>query len=463
MSKHQVIDILRRFSKIERKRFGLFINSPYHNSSTHLVKLSEYILNEKIIRLEDLYQLLYPSQVYKRQTINNLLSMLQKQINQFLELEFQAKNKQVEQTLNLLSIYRKRKLPKAYHKQEIQLKKQLVQAEILDVEGHYLHYQKELEWYTQQESINPIAANNLQQLMHHFDIHYIANTLRYAVIALAHQRVSQKKYSFALLDVILAKIEQENYLEEPCIALYYYAYQVMHEGNDINFNQLKEKIMEYWKVFDEEMIRSLLRVSINYCIRQINKSRSDFLAEIFELYQFGVEKKYLFEDGELSRFTYKNIVSTAIKLKAYQQLKDFIDQHTQDLHPKYQKDYHDFCLAKWYYVSQKNHPKAIELLSRIDLEDLWLQIDTKVTLAKVYYESKEYEALDYLLDSFKRYIKRHKKLSPVYQNSYLQFISFLQQLTKLTMDKKNAQESLKKALLDAQRLPEKSWLLEQLN
>ena len=52
---------------------------------------------------------------------------------------------------------------------------------------------------------------------------------------------------------------------------------------------------------------------MNGCVKKINEGLVNFYEEALDLYQQGLEKKWLLEDNVLSQFTYHNIVKAGLK------------------------------------------------------------------------------------------------------------------------------------------------------
>ena len=100
------------------------------------------------------------------------------------------------------------------------------------------------------------------------------------------------------------------------------------------------------------------------------------------------------------------------------------------------------------------------LFQEVSQGDVLLHADTKVSLVKIYCEQSEFEALDYLLDSFSTFIQRHKELSDFHRLGYRNFIKYVKKLTQAQS------HSHKKKLIEAieqeKILPEKQWILQQL-
>ena len=64
----------------------------------------------------------------------------------------------------------------------------------------------------------------------------------------------------------------------------------------------------------------------NYCIQQINRGERQFLKETFNLFKDQLEKELLLDEyGFLDQWHYKNIVTTAIRLKEMEWTQNFIE------------------------------------------------------------------------------------------------------------------------------------------
>ncbi len=108
---------------------------------------------------------------------------------------------------------------------------------------------------------------------------------------------------------------------------------------------------------------------------------------------------------------------------------------------------------------QKKYDAVLTLLQAVEYNDIFYMLDAKVTLIKTFYEIKEYESLDALLDSFSILLRRKKSISQQYKTIYLRFIRFVKQLLKANSKIKHKQ--LLAQLEEAKNVADKGWLLEK--
>ena len=149
----------------------------------------------------------------------------------------------------------------------------------------------------------------------------------------------------------------------------------------------------------------------NYCIEQINKGQRQFLQESFMLYKDQLEKELLMDNnGFLSQWHYKNIVTAGIRLEEMDWTYHFIEKYKTRLNPEVVENAYTFNLASYYYSSQQ-FEKVLELLVRVEYTDVRYSLAAKSLLLRTYYDLEAYEALLSLTRSFAQYLSRNKLIS----------------------------------------------------
>ena len=108
-----------------------------------------------------------------------------------------------------------------------------------------------------------------------------------------------------------------------------------------------------------------------------------------------------------------------------------MEKEKEHLLPSLREAIFHYNLAACYFEQQQFSP-AIRLLQGLTFEDVYYELSAKVLLCKVYFESRELEALFYLIDAFKRFLKRNKQVSPQNRTHYLNFLKYLRSLSVLT-------------------------------
>ncbi|HNM28010.1 MAG TPA: hypothetical protein PKL15_21355, partial [Saprospiraceae bacterium] len=116
-----------------------------------------------------------------------------------------------------------------------------------------------------------------------------------------------------------------------------------------------------------------------------------------------------------------------------------------------------FNLADLFFYTGR-YAEAQQHLSQLEFSDVHYNLDAKEMLAKIYYETEAFDALDSLLHAFKSYLQRNRIITENVRKAYLNFIKWLRLLLRATPDKHAA---LRLRIEKSDRVTAKNWLLEQ--
>jgi len=468
MKKSRLIKVLRSFSERELRQFGKYLASPYLNTQAEATRLYEYIVtalrrnDDAVLDKKKAYQKVYAKQAYKDIEIRLLMSALLKQAEQFLAMEKYRADQATAETY-LAQAYRERKLAKSFRHTLKNIRTRQQKKPKHDAHTQYrasLLYAEEYLFSLQE---NRQVERDLQawhDTLNHF---FIAETLRQTCILLTHGRVAEKEYDFLLLTDILKQIEtRADLLGIPAIQVYYHIYHTLIGGqNEAHFSQLKAGIIKYGEGFPQAELREIYTHAINHCVRQRNKTKDVvFLQELFDLYQVGLEQDAFLENGFLSRWRYKNIVSAGLMLREFEWVERFIYEYESKLERKYRKDSLTYNLAFLYHATQQ-YDKAISQLNQVKFNDVFFNLNARNLLLKIYLELREYEVLEAHLNSFEVFIRR-KNIANPRRSDYLNIIKLSRKIIQLNPHDKAAKVALRKEI-EAEKNPStRAFLLEIL-
>ncbi|MEZ5058842.1 MAG: hypothetical protein R2879_17550 [Saprospiraceae bacterium] len=307
------------------------------------------------------------------------------------------------------------------------------------------------------------ADLNLQSLSRQLDLSYASQKLQQACLLVSHMAVFKKEYEFGLFEQVLEFVEKENLIEVPAIGIYYHLYKALKQDNaTLNFHQLKQLIFENDDQFSKAEMRDLIILAINFCIRKYNDGSREYLEEEFDLYKKGLEEGFLLQNGYLSRFTYRNVVTVGLILKAYDWVEDFNAAYKPFLEEKHQEVMFHFNQARLLYETRK-YDEAVEMLQGFESQDLLLNLSSKALIIKVYFEWGEFDLLQSHLDAFKTYLRRRKNQIGYHQSLYTNLINYTQKVLELPPGDKKSMAEITQTIQQQKNLAEKEWLLSRLN
>lgn len=325
--------------------------------------------------------------------------------------------------------------------------------------NHALH----LEAYHSLLQQGRTKAFNLQELSDSQDVAFVCEKLRTGCMLLSHQAVASADYEPGLLAPVLDFLRGHAYLNVPAVAVYYHGYyaQAGGEGSDAHFRELKILLDAHAAQFSPAEVHDLYLMAVNFCVRRINQSEEKYFRELFELYQSGLLHGALLEDGFLSRWTYRNITATALRLREFEWTHRFLHEYAPKLADDHREGTFHYNLARYCYDTGKLH-EAMQHLVRMEYDDVLQNLLAKVLLCKIYYQLDEWNALENQLDSIQIYLRR-KKVLGYHRDNSLNTIRYFRRLVALSFTDTAAVERFRSDVAAEPVLAEREWFLGMMN
>ena len=475
MQQSKLIEVFFSLTSTERTALRKFVHSPYFNKREDVILLLDYLEktdNEKTEHLskEKTFSAIFPDENYGKESdglLRYAMSFLLKLIEEFLIVR-EASQNELQSKIHLSSAYRRRHLGKHFKQSLEQAKIHLEKVPYRDFNYYESLFRIEQEKYLFTGDTQRNAPRNLQELSDTLDIQYIAAKLKQSCLLLAHQTVYKIGYETGLLDKLLEYVEQTpKLLEHRAIALYFYYYRAVTTDGEDYFNRYKDMLLDSDSLFPALEMRDLHIFALNYCTKKVNLQQQGFdnyFKIMLELYKAGLKQGFWLEDGQLNPFIFKNIVSVALWLKEFNWTAKFIRDFQPYLAVQHRTAYVNFALSKLCF-DQKQYDEARILLQKVEYSDIFLNLNTKVMLMKIYYELDEYDVLESFLASFRTFVNRKKQsgeLQTYHHENYLNIIRLAQKLLAFNPFDKAEKKKLKEEISGTKLLTEREWLLEQI-
>lgn len=463
----KLVALLRTLKPAEQRHFKKWLKSPIHNPNETLSKFYDFFesregFTPRSLQRERAYTYLFGDQPYHDLTIRRTMSEFLTVLEEFLTYEAWQKDA-VARHLALARLYHDRQLPDAAEKQLATAALQLEALPMRDAAWHLYAYRVQEERFRQAPARD--GALNLQEIGDELSYFFVAELLRNACGAASHSAVYRTAYRVPYLEVILNNAAAGVYQSVPLIQLYYHCYCCLTQPElTEHFFALKQMLPNAAAWLPTSECRDVFLVGVNYCIRRMNVDGHSFLREAFDLYREGLEKGVFMEEGMISRFTFKNIATAALALGETAWAAQFIQGYAPLLPPAYRTSYEHFCLAKLFYLQQE-HARVQDLLQQLESDDVFLELDARLLLLKVYMEIAEWRLLRGFLTTFERYVRRKKKLA-YHAPLYLNIIHFAQRILLLRSGKRRFSteeiEQLQQQIKETKPLSEREWLLKMV-
>jgi hypothetical protein len=465
MEKSRLVQVLRSFSKLELRDFRRYLQSPYFSRRAETVLLfdwlEKYLKNEKPVPEKELaYAAVFPNDPFDDHRLRMLMSQLYQLAGQFLAVQ-DFLSDETQPLMQLGQVLRKRKLAAQFAQTTADLSQKLEAQPYRNADFYQTKYLASLEKYRTAYDLREVDAQQLQALSDELDTAFLARKLWQACFLLSHEAVSNTSYDFGLLEDALRFAEQTNALETPAIAIYYHCYHALTKPDEAgHFQRFKATVLQHGSLFPAEEVRDLYILAINFCIRRYNAGNPAYLGDQFDFYRNGLHLGVFLTDGELSRYTYQNAVTSGLVMREFDWVEGFIHEYRDKLAAAYQESVFSFNLARLAY-ERKQYGTALPLLQKAEYKDLLLNLAAKTLQLKIYFELDEFDLLEAHLSAFKTFLRRKKELG-YHRENYLNTIYFTRKLLEINPLKKSERTALRLELEATNGVGEKEWLLGQL-
>ncbi len=458
---------LVQLSGHELNKLHRFVLSPYFNRNTALISLFEWIKEDLKSKhdaptKERLWEICYPGEPYDDGRFRKLQSDLLKLVEEFYAQEAFESNP-IHKAKYLLEAIQDRELDIL---QSGALKTAIKLSEDQSLKPASLYfYQYEIEqnkFYINRRHTERSSKSNIESIALNLDRFYLAEKLRYYCTILNHQHLTSLNYEMLFINEIIKHVENHDYSDVPPIVLYHQILLTYREPeNKLHYDHLKELINKHIHLFPEHEAKEIIDAALNYSIKRMNSGEEEYVREAFDLYCSSLDSGLLLVKGQITPWSFKNIVTAGLRLKEFDWIENFITTRGNLLEPKYRDNAISFNLAQLYFY-KKNYQQVIQLLSTVEYDDITYNLNSKTLLMASYYELDEIEALGSLLDAFRVYLVRNKELPTTRRKHYLTTISIVRKLAKIPHGNRTEAEKLQNEVDATQGVVSKNWILEKL-
>lgn len=465
----KLISLLCSFSKYDLNRFRKMVHSPYFNEQEDLIQVFDYI--HSILKKEPVAfrlldkahvgKMLWPKSAPDEAQMRRLASELTQLAFQFLALEAQNKNP----VFNLL--YLQQHLDQSALKKHLdgvdrQLESLLQVAENRTADFYLAGFRMHHHLYgrSTQAGKKTDVSIHLAQAERYLDTFYLIQKLKFYVEWLTIRALRATNKDFSEFEGFWNYAQ--NFQDVPLVALYLNMIECLTKMDEESyFEKLLQHLDEFAGVLSANDLRDGYHIAQNYCAFKINSGKPEYYQKTFSIYQKMLNNQILLENEVLAEGVYKNIITSGLRVGAFQWVEQFICDYSSYLPAHLRENARTFNLANL-YSHQKQYEKVIETLQNVEYSDVMYALSSKVILIRTYYDLGESLSLDSLIDSFRIYIRRNQVLSSNLKNEYQNFLNLVRQLTAIDVHNPEALAKLKQKVTAASATTPKKWLLEKI-
>jgi len=473
MIKSNLVELLCTLSSQEVKEFGEFVKSPFFNKNDKVTALYNLLkkyypsFDSTSLKKEKIFEKVYPGEKFKDSKLRLLMFYLYEcakkylQVNSFnkdtafssiflsREMNERGLLKEAEKTINENS----KSLNKILYKDENYFwKKYLNDSELF--ENQERQFAGRYEKYMTGEILHELPKNLTD--------YYLLRLMKLYTVVLNTNAMFKTDFDPFYYSNILNSFDMEFYKDKPILMAYYYAMKMLENPtNEDNFYNFKTLVLEQEINFDWDTIIDLYINMENYCVRRGREGKHKFDRELFEIYKLEIEKKIYMIGKHMGPNFYKSTVTTAIKVNEPEWAEKFIEEFKKELIPDFREAAYYHCYSR-IFIHKKDYNKALECLSKVRTDEVYLKTESRLLFAMIYYELGIEDSLHYLLDTMRHFFKNDRYLAEDRNAYYAYYVKFLNKLNSIR-HKGSIDDlmELRKKINSVERLFLKGWLLEK--
>lgn len=473
----KIIALIQDISVKDRERFYQFVHSPYFNQHDQTKELMDVILEyidnpNRQLERKALFKRLFPEEkAYDEQKLHNVMSYLKKLYHRFLAVRFLEMKPFREQLFTLESAFEENQFDLMTNRAKL-LEKQMDEHPHHNSDYHFVGYRvSALLGYYSGSYVDRSKTDAFQKMLDHLDRYYIVEKLRNCCHMTANMMLFNTNYDLGLLEEVLEYVENniERFEQDTTILLYYTVLLTMRdESNPLHYERLKDMLTNNIDKLTPDEAYELYNFANNYCIRQIQQGNSLYQRELFNLYKQGLKADLLLTNGLISEWDYKNITTLGSNLKEFEWTEQFLQDYKDKLLASRRENAYNYNLANLYY-NKKMFDKALEVLRDVQFTDVFYHLNTTFLQLRIYYDQRDTEAFMGLIETFRIYVIRNRKLTTAEKKGYTNLLRLAKNLAQLkhnasTFTKKAYGEkmlALRKKIEETPNVINKQWLLEE--
>lgn len=477
------IKILKTFTSKEMNDFEKFLNSPFHNNHSTLIKIFRELkkfypqFEDTILTKEYLFNIVNKGKKFDDKLTRKYFSRLYKLAEEYLNI-LQVNSERGNREINVLLQLSYRDAADIYKKKLNETEKFFNKDHRIDVDNFLLKFK-----------LGTVKYNNILQVSNKTSFHNeiadlydnLVNFFIFNSSSVLNQLVTDK-FSFKKSEIIhpvriffglfnidkyinnISKvIDSDNHDRLIFLELI---------SSDLKLITAKSGIKEYRKLSSliyknkEKLSNSMLyyflqRLNV-FCMLENAKGKIDMSKEMFENYKILIEDNLFFLEGSrsLKLFDFRAILFSALKNKEYEWAEKFIYDNFNLVKGDSRKNIFHYSNS---YISfyKKNYADSLEHISKLKNEFHPITVDIYILKAKIFFLLGHFDSALSLADSFRHFINGNKILADYHKETLMNFLKYFKAVVKLSLgSNKGKIKNFLSELESALHTRERKWMLE---
>lgn len=408
-----------------------------------------------------IHKKLFSKQPYNDKKIRYLLSDLNHQCLQFVAYQ-EFKNNKDMLNIHASSGLAKRECERSFSAHLNRCKQAGDSSQRLSPDSYFSQYHlgmTEAEWQLNRGTRSP---GEMEDVLEDLDKFYLVKKLQLCCEALNVSNILAKEQALFLLDDILQSLDSHKFREIPHISIYLEIINTLRFPEEgAHFTSLMMQLQLHANRIGEDDLREMFNYVLNYSIKKINQGEASHRKVLLDNYRLMIDNGILIQDGQVSQWHYKNLVTISLRQNELEFANTFIHEFRKHLATDVRENAFQYNLS-YLRFAQERFKDAIKGLQNVDLDDVYYRLDARSILLKCYYELNDIDALFYQASSFRTFIRRNRSVSGYQKTVYSNLIKLTLALARAGLNKTRLKRVRERLNRDS-RVADLQWIEAKLS
>lgn len=453
MKKSKFVEIVSSLTSKEYDAFKMYMEKIPSKKDAPFIKLYKYIINfypdftEADIERKKVYTKVFKGEAFNENKLFKVQTELTKHFEQFI-LSYNYSNDKLRQKFDLLNFYQMKNLEKFYHtslRETTELVRNIPQSSL-----KYWYHSRIEEQKVIYDQKNNERKTDYQPIINAIFEFSETELLRWKNIAATN--LFPLEYTYNAGSLLYTAHSHLN--------------KLIREETDESFEILFQWSENHLHSFDKEYAREIMFGQINFCVKKINGGDLHYYRHALNVFNLFIRLGIITDpNGFITVATYKNYITTALKLGELDAAKHFLERYRSLLNPDFVDEVYAFNKANIAF-EEKLYEDVSDLIININCNDIFYKLNTKRLLIKTYFELSKTDAayfeLHYnTLNAFKKYIYLLDTVPDVYLEANKNFVNLTARISNLRLNNHHQKAKLINEIKSTGKLAEREWLLEK--
>ena len=471
MANKWAIQVIETLNPEELRDLEAFFQGSPDKTSQHALCLFCMLKKETHRDWPDkkLWQAIHKDRPYQEPTLRGYFSILFAALKEFLVHQAFDQDQRYQDLL-LLRQLNQRRLYTLFENHYKKTAEQYCDDAPLDDDDFLYGFHRETEYHNHllQPSRRDLR-NNLPGISQAFDKWWVLQKLIIACTERVNQNILGEVGNSIWFQALLEHVDQSPELQcIPLIHIYRKLYDLLRdEASDAHY-ELCDLLIQYQKVIPPKRLRLVYALVLNAFIARAQRGDTQGLQEVLDVYQWGAQNHLLHMGGYMRAEHYKNYVSVATRIKAFDLAVAFIRTYTRQLAPEVRDELQALCMAMVRFHKGK-FAKLRQMLPRIHFATPFFRLSVQNLILQVDYELEYHpqtwgldrEMLQKNINNLIKYLKNNEVLSETRKAPMLNRLRLMARLVNAKTQ--NALVKLHADIDTTKPLDNPEWLAEKVS